>query len=140
MTAKRNERRRAPRVKHRMVARYKIGSRRTTGVVMDLSETGLFIQTNTWAEPGTDLHLSIGTGTVMEVDAKVVWVRSEKDSTSTEPNGMGLSIHSPPPSWAEFATKLRQSMDRRRSDERVEARHVVRFASGNEFLTEYTET
>ena len=91
------ERRRAERIKQRLTCELIIGDRRHPGIVLDVSETGLFIQTSASPPPGERARLTLRCpdGTEVEVEASVArrYVIPRR-LVSVARGGIGLRIES----------------------------------------------
>lgn len=135
------ERRRHQRIQHRMVARFHVEGKTQRGVILNHSESGLFLQAQKQLRVGTAISLQIAAG-VMVLQGRVVWVRKPpSESELGVPGGMGIELLSPPKEYLDLVeTLLEEKAARsRRKEERHDLCHRVQFESGAAFLTEYTE-
>ena len=102
-------RRRYARVKRRLSCALTSGGRRYTGVVLDVSAHGVFVQTSAKLEPGTmvDLELGIGPEETLQMQARVA--RSKlvpAELRSIAKGGLGLHIVIPPEEYFGFYAKV----------------------------------
>ncbi len=85
-----------PRFKKRIPCRLKQSSSTTSGVVLDVSRRGLFVQTAVSARPGTEVEIVLhpeGDTPEVVLNAQVVWQRKVPvQLRSTLRSGMGLEI------------------------------------------------
>lgn len=85
-----------PRLSKRMTCAVNLGERRYTGVVLNVSQGGLFVQTSAQAERGEDVHLELnppGDEQTIPLRAEVVWRRVVPTQLrSTARGGMGVKI------------------------------------------------
>ncbi len=103
-----NKRRHA-RVKKRVSCALASGGRRYTGVVLDVSPEGLFVQTSAKLEPGAivDLEMGIGANQTLQMQARVVRAKLvPPELRSIAKGGLGLHIDLPPPEFYEFFANL----------------------------------
>ncbi len=103
------ERRRHARVKKRVSCTIISGGRRYTGVCLDVSPQGVFVQTSAKLDPGTtvDLELGIGPEEALQMQARVA--RSKlvpAELRSIAKGGLGLHIDLPPEEYFRFYAKL----------------------------------
>jgi predicted phosphoribosyltransferase len=83
---------------------------RHTAVVLDLSETGLFVRTNAAPAPGTPVRLVVRRpgGEVWEIEARVARIRERgKGDAMVTSRGLGLELVEAPPGYFRFLAALR---------------------------------
>ena len=109
----------APRFRKRI--RCKLSRTRSTfsGLVLDLSRTGLFVQTRAAAKPGNEVevrHARREPEAPIELDARVVWHRKVPSQLrSVAEGGFGLQIlYAPEPYYALLAEVAQGSAPIRR--------------------------
>jgi hypothetical protein len=103
------ERRRFYRERRRLTCELQVLGARYSGVLLDLSPTGLFVQTNVEPPTGTSLRVVVRAplGESWEIDANVVRRRRvHRDAVSVKPPGLGLSIISAPEGYYQFLASL----------------------------------
>ena len=103
-----NKRRHA-RVKKRVSCALTSGGRRYTGVVLDVSPQGVFVQTSAKLEPGAIVELEMGIGTNQTVQMQAQVARAKlvpPELRSIAKGGLGLRIDLPPPEFYEFFANL----------------------------------
>ncbi len=92
-----------PRFKKRMSCRLSLGPSSYSGMVLDLSRTGLFIQTSAGARPGAEIAVNVhsaGFTTPIALSAQVVWQRRVPQQLRTVvKGGIGLKIQRAPESY-----------------------------------------
>ena len=91
------ERRRgARREKRRATCELKIAGQPASGILIDISETGLFVQTNAMATPGTEVAVRIlGNANLPDQHFETVVARVKRvpsELLSLTPGGLGLKI------------------------------------------------
>jgi hypothetical protein len=100
----RDEKRRKRRVRRRIPCELVTSDRRFTGIVLDVSVDGMFVQTSAVLPAGTELRvrvLSTSSTPAFELDARVARAkRVPPQLVSSAAGGMGLRVLRPP---AEFA-------------------------------------
>jgi hypothetical protein len=97
--------RRSVRIKRRTTCELAVDGRRYRGIVLDLSETGLFVQTEATPTPGAPLQLRFhaGDGTSFEVEASVARRQvAPPQLAGVVRGGLGLRVHTPPPAYFEL--------------------------------------
>jgi hypothetical protein len=97
--------RRSDRVKRRVTCELAVGGRRHRGIVLDLSETGVFVQTEATPGPGARLQLRFhaGDGTAFEVEGSVARRQvAPPQLAGVVRGGLGLRVHTPPPAYFEL--------------------------------------
>ncbi len=103
-----NKRRHA-RVKKRVSCALTSGGRRYTGVVLDVSPQGVFVQTSAKLNPGAIVDLEMGIGANQSVQMQARVARSKlvpPELRSIAKGGLGLHIDLPPPEFYEFFANL----------------------------------
>jgi len=93
------------RIKRRITCELVSEGRRYRGIVLDLSETGVFVQTEATPAPGSRLRLSFhaGDGTGFDVEASVARRQVAPPQLATVVRGgLGLRVHAPPPAYFEL--------------------------------------
>lgn len=89
-----------PRVRKRLQCTLELEARRHSGLILNLSECGMFVQTSLPAEPGTLLGIDVRVPSHPEpipVQAAVVWRRRVSPRiTGINQSGMGLRLVSRP--------------------------------------------
>lgn len=96
---------RSARVKRRLTCELELDCRRYRGIVLDLSETGVFVQTEATPKPGNRLRLRFhgSAGGAFEVDASVARRQvAPPQLASVVRGGLGLRVHAPPPAYFEL--------------------------------------
>jgi hypothetical protein len=100
------ERRRAKRTKRRATCELWIAGERQTGILLDISSTGLFVQTTTQVAVGSEIQVEIklpGDTRECRVRATVARVRRVPPSmTALAAGGLGLRIVEAPASYWDF--------------------------------------
>jgi len=84
-----------PRFRKRVPCRLEVTGSSHSGMVLNVSRRGLFVQTTAGASPGDAVHLdlSVGAAVALPVDARVVWRRVVAPHLRTvSTGGMGLHI------------------------------------------------
>jgi len=97
--------RRSVRIKRRQTCELALAGRRYRGIVLDLSETGVFVQTEAAPAPGAPLQLRFyaGDGTSFEVEASVARRQvAPPQLAGVVRGGLGLRVHTPPPAYFEL--------------------------------------
>jgi PilZ domain len=97
--------RRSVRIKRRTTCELAVDGRRYRGIVLDLSETGVFVQTEATPTPGAPLQLRFhaGDGTSFEVEASVARRQvAPPQLAGVVRGGLGLRVHTPPPAYFEL--------------------------------------
>jgi hypothetical protein len=98
--------RRSARIKRRVTCEFEVGGRRYRGIVLDLSETGLFVQTEATPGPGARLRLrfhATGNGEAFEVEGSVARRQvAPPQLAQVVRGGLGLRVHAPPPAYFEL--------------------------------------
>lgn len=94
--------RRSVRIKRRTTCELAVDGRRYRGIVLDLSETGLFVQTEATPTPGAPIQLRFhaGDGTTFEVEASVARRQvAPPQLAGVVRGGLGLRVHTPPAAY-----------------------------------------
>lgn len=99
-------RRHNQRAKRRMMVRFGTQGAHHTGFTKDISETGLFIRTNTVSRPGTTLQVEIAfPEQTFLLWARVVWAKKVPPQLAHLMDcGMGVCFIDPPADWLEFCS------------------------------------
>ncbi len=97
------------RAKKRMMVRFGVAKPEKTGFTKDISETGLFIKTNTILKPGTTVQVQIhGQPRVFTMWAKVIWGKKVPPQLAHVLEcGMGIRFLEPSPEWLDFCRERR---------------------------------
>ena len=92
------------RTKRRLAVRFGAGKPERLGYTQNISETGLYIETNYVIDPGTDLQLEIDTREQkFEMWATVVWARRiPPNLQSVMRGGLGCRFAHPSQDWIDF--------------------------------------
>lgn len=100
----RGEKRITRRAKRRIMVRFGEGSPSRTAFTKNLSETGLFLQTNFVCHPGTVLSVEMHfPGRTFSAWARVVWAkRVPPQLAHVLECGMGVCFLEPTPEWLAF--------------------------------------
>ena len=98
-----------PRYRRRLPCRLEVPNGAYSGMVLNLSRGGLFVQTTAAASPGEAVHfdLSLGDADAIGLDARVVWrrvVAPHLRAVST--GGMGVHIQYASDAWFGFVARL----------------------------------
>ena len=103
-------RRRHARTKKRISCALLSGGRRYSGVVIDCSPQGLFVQTSAKLAPGTIVEVELGVSTREEPLLMQARVARQKlvppELRSVAQGGLGLQIDLPPQAYLEFYAEL----------------------------------
>ena len=87
-----------PRYRRRVPCRMHVGEQNYAGVVLNLSGTGLFVQTSASARPGDTIELTLG-GTI-PVSGEIVWRRKVAPMLrSVAEGGVGVRIRNAPEAY-----------------------------------------
>ncbi len=92
------------RTKRRIKVRYGVNRPEKTGFTMNVSETGLFINTNMIHRPGKTIHVEIiFPEKTFNLWARVVWAKQVPPQLAHALQcGMGVCFVDPTPEWLEF--------------------------------------
>jgi len=135
-------RRKHSRLPHRITARFEAGQESGEGMILNVSEGGLFLQCALHFPHGELISLEIGTETKIALVGKVAWAQKEvATALGSTPGGIGIELFAVPNEYLEFVRSLRLARAERepREEDRFEMFHHVRFDSGDAFLSEYSE-
>jgi Tfp pilus assembly protein PilZ len=101
---KSTNKRRQSRAKRRIMVRYGLSAADKTAFTKNLSETGLFIQTNSVFKPGTTIHVQIQfPNDTVSMWAQVVWAKVVPAQLAHVLEcGMGVHFIDPTPDWKAF--------------------------------------
>ena len=104
------QRRRHGRTKKRISCTLVSGDRRYSGIVLDVSPQGLFVQTSAQLTPGTMVKIELGVSSQQEpllMDARVARHKLVPPQLrSVAQGGLGLHIDLPPQGYLEFFANL----------------------------------
>ena len=83
-----------PRYRKRLPCRLRVPSGKHSGMVLNLSRSGMFVQTGAAVSPGDAVHLDLAVGDegTVGVDARVVWRRQVAPHLRTVSTG-GMGVH-----------------------------------------------
>ncbi len=99
-----------PRIRKRVPCTLRSGGREHTGMVLNLSRGGLFVQTSANARPGDDVSLELNVapgGAGIPVGARVVWRRVVAPQLrSVSHGGFGVRIENAPEDYFRFLTGM----------------------------------
>ncbi len=98
------ERRRAPRARKRLLVRYGVEEAKHTAFTKNVSETGIFLHTNTVFKPGTTLLLEIAfPQKVWSLWGRVAWAKQVPAQLAHILEcGMGVHFLEPAREWTAF--------------------------------------
>jgi hypothetical protein len=86
-----------PRYKKRMPCYLSFAGHRHPGIVLNISHSGLFVQTSMRAQPGTTLEVQLSGSSSLQpiaLQARIVWKRVvSQQLRSVRQAGLGLAIH-----------------------------------------------
>jgi Tfp pilus assembly protein PilZ len=104
MALKPNDKRRGSRARRRIMVKYGLSTADKTAFTKNLSETGLFIQTNSVFKPGTTIHVAIQfPNDTVSMWAQVVWAKVVPAQLAHVLEcGMGVHFIDPTPDWINF--------------------------------------
>ena len=103
------DKRRFGRVKKRVACTMTAAGRRYSGMILDVSPQGVFVQTSAKLDPGTpvDLELGIGPEETLQMQARVARSRLvPAELRSIAKGGLGLHIDIPPEEYFGFYAKV----------------------------------
>ncbi|MBD3869219.1 MAG: PilZ domain-containing protein [Acidobacteria bacterium] len=101
----------ASRAKRRLMIRFGIQMPEKTGFTKDISETGLFIRTNSVLPPGRTIQVQIEfPKETFTLWAKVIWAKKVPPQLAHIMDcGMGVHFVEPPASWLKFCKEWKES-------------------------------
>jgi hypothetical protein len=106
-----------PRLRKRLHCTLNVDARRHNGLILNLSQRGLFVQTSMPAEPGTLLDIDVHDpvrGAEIPIQAAVVWRRRVTNRLKgTNESGMGLRLVSRPDAWQQMMSGMLEPTDER---------------------------
>jgi Tfp pilus assembly protein PilZ len=104
MGRKPNDKRTQNRAKRRMLVRYGLSTAEKTAFTRNVSETGLFLQTNQVFKPGSTIHVQIQfPKETFSMWARVVWAKVVPPQLAHVLEcGMGVCFIDPSPEWIAF--------------------------------------
>jgi hypothetical protein len=91
-----------PRYRKRLPCRVKVGGNAHEGWIVNLSRTGLFVQTAAGAGPGEMVEVAVQAPTAspdLVLRSQVVWQRSVPPQLRELMGGIGVQIHQPPETY-----------------------------------------
>jgi Tfp pilus assembly protein PilZ len=91
-----------PRFRKRLPCQVKIGGSAHEGWIVNLSRSGLFVQTGVGVRPGEEIEVALQAPTAspdLVLRSRVVWRRSVPAPFRDVMGGIGVQIHSPPESY-----------------------------------------
>lgn len=94
-----------PRIKRRLSCDLFFNGGRQSGIVLNVSRGGLFVQTSVAAGPGENVAVDLNrrSGENLEIDATVVWKRIvQAELMGVAHGGVGLEIKRASPNYYEF--------------------------------------
>lgn len=105
-----NKRRKTNRFKKRISCELVHGERRSSGIVLDVSRSGVFVQTNAKPRPGAALRLVLsvpGESRTIELEARAARIKTVPPRLlSVAQGGVGLHIENPPAEYLEFVENV----------------------------------
>ena len=104
MAVKENEKRTQGRARRRVMVKYGLSTADKIAFTKNLSETGLFLQTNQVFKPGTTIHVQIQfPQETFSMWAQVVWAKVVPPQLAHVLEcGMGVHFIDPTPDWKAF--------------------------------------
>jgi Tfp pilus assembly protein PilZ len=101
MGVKPNDKRTHNRAKRRMMVKYGVSAAEKTAFTKNVSETGLFVQTNQVFKPGTTIQVQIQfPDRLFSMWARVVWAKAVPPQLAHILEcGMGVCFIDPTPEW-----------------------------------------
>ena len=101
MPLKRDDKRRQARARRRIMVKYGLSAADKTAFTKNLSETGLFLQTNSVFPPGSTIHVQIQfPKETFSMWAQVVWAKVVPPQLAHVLEcGMGVRFIDPQPDW-----------------------------------------
>jgi Tfp pilus assembly protein PilZ len=104
MAVRPNDKRRQGRARRRIMVKYGLSTADKVAFTKNLSETGLFLQTNTVFKPGTTIHVAIQfPSETVSLWAQVVWAKVVPPQLAHVLEcGMGVHFIDPPSDWKAF--------------------------------------
>ncbi|MCB0308780.1 MAG: PilZ domain-containing protein [Bdellovibrionales bacterium] len=137
------ERRRIPRIQRRARVTYLVDGKKNDGLIINFSEMGLFVLTNSAPELGSDIviPLDIQGKSDLQLIGRIVWVKHNVTEQDAFNFGFGVELSATPPEYLSFISKMYDQLSNRAklASERFDVYHRVRFGSKDEFLVEYME-
>ncbi len=100
----RKDKRITKRTRRRLMVRYGAGSPDKTAFTKNVSDTGLFLQTNSVVQPGTTIQVEIiFPDRSFNMWARVVWAKKVPPQLAhVVACGMGICFIDPPADWIEY--------------------------------------
>jgi len=113
------------RINKRLPCRVKVAGTSFGGMVLNVSRSGLFVQTTARVDPGAEMWLELNPSAqrdVIELGAQVIWKRVvDARLRGVASGGVGLKIHSAPESYYTFLMRLMAVAPQTKSAETAEA-------------------
>lgn len=108
MRKRRIQRRAYPRIDIKLEAQFDCGAKTTSGIITNISENGLFINTKLLFPFDINFNLLIqAKDNILNVPVKIS--RLVRDQGNHE--GLGVEVVSPPPMYLEYVNKLKASLN-----------------------------
>src|ERR1051326_6903657 len=122
------ERRRRSRIKRRAKIQFESAGVLSKGVILNLSEDGMYVRSERMLPPGAILPIPIRLSKqiVTELHGKVVWSRHTLSEDDDQPHvGMGIMLSAAPEEYIKFVSNLRSQLSQypRAIEERFEVYH-----------------
>jgi Tfp pilus assembly protein PilZ len=93
----------APRYRKRLPCRVRVGESQYSGVITNLSRSGLFVQTGAGAAPGERIEVAVQAPTAVPelvLASRVIWKRAVPPSLrNTLAGGIGVALQQAPEAW-----------------------------------------
>ena len=101
----------ATRAKRRLMVRFGIQMPEKTGFTKDISETGLFIRTNSVLPPGRTIQVQMEfPEQTFTLWAKVIWAKKVPPQLAHIMDcGMGVNFVEPPADWLKFCKEWKEN-------------------------------
>lgn len=137
--------RRHERLSGRFPATFHLAESSHKGIVVNFSETGLFVQSEVLPKVSEIIRFSCNVGKFGQFDikGKIIWVREGHYASSirTESRGFGVDLVDIPKNYLDFIAKYKAFLkdSQARKDPRLNFVHKVSYRSGYDFLTDYCE-
>jgi Tfp pilus assembly protein PilZ len=104
----------APRWRHLEFALYETPSVRGEGHLWNISDTGMFIRTQTLPRPGEEIHIVLDlTPSRMSLKGEVRWTTADRPSVLS---GFGVQLCEPPSEYRKLLVELARARHRRSGD------------------------
>ncbi len=115
-----SDNRKMPRTKKRLSCRVTVNEQRYTGIVIDLSATGMFVQTSATPKPGTPVMLEVQMidGDTLQLHATVARLRNVPARLKTiVQGGVGLRLEGAPEAYFRLIEELQGPREAAPSEE-----------------------